>query len=216
MGAQRLDIRRRCRASDWRSWTRCWPNPGGWSRRAAWRRRSPRPLPGEPGLPAPLVGHRRPRLLARQRLAALQQLDGVAVGRSDEGHVAVARRAQDGDAERRAAARRSRRCRRPRRRGGQRSGRSGRARSGPSCRSARSRRVALGAGAQEHEREAARFVLLAAQLAQAELGDEEVERGVAGRGPAAWCGGSAWRGAAYRRSAWEGGATSSSPGPTGA
>src|SRR3546814_11375993 len=37
-------------------------------------------------------------LLRRQRLALLQQLDGDAVGRAHEGHVAVARRAVDDDA----------------------------------------------------------------------------------------------------------------------
>ena len=40
----------------------------------------------------------RPRVPARLRLAALQQLDGDVVGGLHEGHVAVARRAVDGDA----------------------------------------------------------------------------------------------------------------------
>src|SRR3546814_8093927 len=49
-------------------------------------------------LPAPGVLHGGPGLLRRQRLSLLQQLDGDAVGRAHEGHVAVARRAVDGDA----------------------------------------------------------------------------------------------------------------------
>src|SRR3954453_10588052 len=43
-------------------------------------------------LPMADVGHRRPRLLRRLRIALLQYLDRVQIGRADECHVAVARR----------------------------------------------------------------------------------------------------------------------------
>ena len=46
-------------------------------------------------LPGPGVFHRRPRLLRGQRFALLEQLDRDSVGRSDEGHVPVARGAVD-------------------------------------------------------------------------------------------------------------------------
>src|SRR6478752_4850288 len=50
---------------------------------------------------SPVAGirHRAPWLLRWQRVALLQDLDGVEIGRADEGHLTVARRAIDGDAE---------------------------------------------------------------------------------------------------------------------
>src|SRR5690242_13023141 len=48
-------------------------------------------------LPLACVGHRRPRLGGLE-MAVLQQLDRNVVGRANEGHVAVARRAVDRDA----------------------------------------------------------------------------------------------------------------------
>src|SRR4051812_13825113 len=50
-------------------------------------------------LPMAGVRHRRPWLLRRQRVAFLKQFDGVQIGRTDEGHLAIARRTVDGDAE---------------------------------------------------------------------------------------------------------------------
>src|SRR5690606_16637120 len=55
---------------------------------------------GWAGLPAPGVRHRRPWLGRRQRIAGLQQLDRDEVRRAHEGHVAVARRPVDGHAHR--------------------------------------------------------------------------------------------------------------------
>src|SRR5690606_41685626 len=48
--------------------------------------------------PAPGVRHRSPRLRLVEGGALLEQFDGDTVRRLDEGHVAVARRAVDGDA----------------------------------------------------------------------------------------------------------------------
>src|SRR5579883_1795548 len=49
-------------------------------------------------LPLALARHRSPRLGLGQRLAALEQLDRLPVGRLHEGHPPVARRAEDRDA----------------------------------------------------------------------------------------------------------------------
>src|SRR6185312_13347124 len=48
--------------------------------------------------PLPGVRHRGPGFLGRLRLALLQKLDRMLVGRTHERHVAVARRPVDGDA----------------------------------------------------------------------------------------------------------------------
>src|SRR5262245_53146631 len=48
--------------------------------------------------PLPDVGHRLPRLALCERLAALQELDGDAIGRAHERHAPVARRPADRDA----------------------------------------------------------------------------------------------------------------------
>ena len=45
------------------------------------------------------VRHRGPRLRRRLGIALLQQLDRMQIRRADEGHLAVARRPVDGDAE---------------------------------------------------------------------------------------------------------------------
>src|SRR3984893_18860848 len=55
-------------------------------------------MTGNAGSPFAGMGHRGPGLLRRQRLAFLQKLDGVLVGRAYERHHAVARRPVDGDA----------------------------------------------------------------------------------------------------------------------
>src|ERR1700722_16504838 len=52
-----------------------------------------------PALPVAGVGHRRPRLCRRLRIALLQKFDRVQVGRAHESHLAVTRRAVDRDAE---------------------------------------------------------------------------------------------------------------------
>src|SRR5258706_6884011 len=49
-------------------------------------------------LPVSGVGHRGPRLRRRLGFALLQQLDRMQIRRADKGHLAVARRAVDGDA----------------------------------------------------------------------------------------------------------------------
>ena len=46
----------------------------------------------------PFIGHRGPGFLGRQRIALLQQFDGLAIRGAHEGHVAIARRPVDGDA----------------------------------------------------------------------------------------------------------------------
>src|SRR5260370_2614700 len=53
--------------------------------------------PDGPASPFPGVRHRGPRFLGRLRLALLQQLDRMLVGRAHERHVAVAWRPVDGD-----------------------------------------------------------------------------------------------------------------------
>jgi hypothetical protein len=50
------------------------------------------------GLPVAGIRHRRPGLGRRLRIALLQQFDRMQVGRAHERHIAVARRAVDGDA----------------------------------------------------------------------------------------------------------------------
>src|SRR6202795_1718866 len=67
--------------------------------RAPGRGRVTRPDRGRfPRLPLPGIRHRLPGLRGGQRVALLQELDGLPVGRAHERHYAVARRAVDGDA----------------------------------------------------------------------------------------------------------------------
>src|SRR6476469_2166717 len=53
----------------------------------------------ESGSPMSGIRHRSPWLRRRLRIALLQQLDGMQIRRANEGHLAVARRTVDGDAE---------------------------------------------------------------------------------------------------------------------
>src|SRR5579863_940037 len=71
-------------------------NPGGYPWVPAFAGMTLGARQGDAGLPGTGVGHAGPGFGRRQRTTGLEQLDGNAVRRADEGHATVSRRAVDG------------------------------------------------------------------------------------------------------------------------